>query len=314
MSQHLDRRRFLCGLALLGAAGSRAFAEPDDSARLLPQRKIPSTGEPLPVVGLGSTKPVRRIAEEGTAPLRSVLDVLLQHGGKVVDTSPRPVEIDRIFGQLLREPRFVDGLFLAAKVKVEGKKEGIRSIEQTRRLFGRETLDLVQIESMTDYRTHWPTLRDMQDRGKARYVGVTVAHERLYEELATFMAQERPDFVQLNYSVMEPGAEERLLPMAADLGIAVLVNGPFMNGEYFGLVRGRELPGWAADFDCETWAQFSLKYILAHPAVTCVLTETTNPGHMAENIRAALGELPGEAARARMRVHAADLRSAAGGR
>jgi diketogulonate reductase-like aldo/keto reductase len=275
----------------------------------LPQRLIPATGEKLPIVGLGSTKPVRYIEEAGTAPLESVMRMLMNYGGKVVDTSPRPAELDAKFGQVLQQPEFDDGLFVAAKVKVEGRQAGIDQIAQTRRLFGRETLDLLQIESMLDYQTHWPTLKDVKNKGHARYIGVTVANESLYQPLLAFMRSEKPDFVQLNYSVMEHTAEDRLLPLAQDLGIAVLVNGPFMNGEYFGLVSGQSLPEWAAEFDCESWAQFSLKYILGHPAITCVLTETTKPRHMEDNVRAGLGRLPDAATKRRMREYAASLRA-----
>ena len=305
MGDEFTRREVLFALSSLGisACAARGVA----SAEQLPRRLIPATGEELAIVGLGSTKPVRYIAEAGTGPVESVIRMLMSYGGNVVDTSPRPAELDEQFGRVLNEPDIRDEIFVAAKVKVEGRDAGIASIEQTRRLFGRETLDLMQIESMIDYETQWPTLKDMKERGHARYIGVTVASENLYEQLESFMKAERPDFVQLNYSVMEYSAEDRLLPLAEDLGIAVLVNGPFMNGEYFGFVRGHELPAWAAEFDCESWAQFSLKYILAHPAVTCVLTETTKPVHMEDNARAGLGLFPDAATKRRMREYAASL-------
>ncbi len=307
MPAEFTRREALLALSSLALplGASPACA----SAARLPRRSIPGTNEQLGVVGLGSTKPVRYIAEAGTEPVESVMRMLMHYGGNVIDTSPRPAEIDARFGEVLQKAEFADKFFLAAKVKVEGKDAGLSSIEQTRRLFGRETFDLMQIESMIDYATQWPTLKDMQDRGHARYIGVTVAHERLYEQLEAFMKRERPDFVQLNYSVIEYSAEDRLLPLAQDLGIAVLVNGPFMNGEYFGFVRGHELPTWTEEFDCESWAQFSLKYILAHPAISCVLTETTRAEHMEDNVRAGLGALPDAKTRRRMREHAARLRS-----
>ena len=162
-------------------------------------------------------------------------------------------------------------------------------------------MDLVQIQSLRDLETHWPNLREWKESGQARYIGVTVSSYNNYERLEAFMRREPLDFVHLNYSVAETRAEERLLPLAQDRGMAVLINRPFMNGSYFQRVSGRELPAWAADFDCTTWAQFSLKYILAHPTVTCVLTETTNPAHMEENIQAAFGRLPDEATTRRMR-------------
>ena len=299
------RRDFLVRLAGLGVASSPPFRI--SATENLPQRAIPATGEKLPIVGLGSTKPVRQIATEGTGPLERVIRMLMSYGGRVVDTSPRPEAIDAEFGQLLMQPDFRDRLFVAAKVKVSGQDEGIAQFRQTQRLFGRRTLDLVQIESLTDLVTHWPSLRKWKDSEEARYIGVTVSHEDQYKELESFMRRESPDFVQLNYSVIEHSAEQRLLPLAEQLGIAVLVNGPFMNGDYFDLVGGHRLPDWAAEFDCGSWAQFSLKYILAHAAVTCVLTETTNPAHMQDNIEAAFNRLPDDSMKQRMRQFAQGL-------
>lgn len=272
----------------------------------LPLRPIPGTGETLPIVGFGSTKAVRQIPDVGTGTVERVIRALLSYGGRVVDTGPRTADIDGPFGELLSDDDFRDRLFVAAKLNTTGKQAGIAQFRETQRLFRRRTLDLVQIQSLLDLHAHWPSLRQWQESGEARYIGVTVAREEQYPELEAFMRRERPDFVQLNYSVVETLAESTLLPLARELGIAVLVNGPFMNGEYFRIVRGQELPAWAGEFDCKSWAQFSLKYILAHPAVTCVLTETTNPEHLEENMRAAFGTLPNEATRKRMRRHVRD--------
>ena len=174
-------------------------------------------------------------------------------------------------------------------------------MRQNQRLVGRRTLDVLQVESMRDLDAHWPNVLRWKDSGEARYIGVTVSDNRQHERFESIMRAEPLDFVQVNYSVMEPQAENRLLPLAQDLGMAVLINRPFMNGSYFGRVSGRTLPEWASEFDCATWAQFSLKYILAHPAVTCALTETTNPEHMEDNIGAGFGRLPDEAMKRRMR-------------
>lgn len=284
------RRAFLAGassLALLGAMQQRSLAR-----ERLPRRRIPGTDEALPVIGLGSTKPVRQIGTEGTGRLESVIWMLLSYGGEVIDTAPREAAIDAEFGALLQKPELREHLFVAGKVMATGRDAGVAQFRQTQRLFGRRTLDLVQIQSLVDLDTQWPNLRDWKATGEARYVGVTVSDEDLYPTLEAFMRRERPDFVQLNYSVMETLAEDRLLPLAQEMGIAVLVNGPFMNGRYFGIVKGHDLPAWTRDFDCESWAEFSLKFILAHPAITCVLTETTNPLHMEQNIGAAFGRLP----------------------
>src|SRR5690606_28543219 len=192
-------------------------------------------------------------------------------------------------------------LFVTSKIDRVGKDAGVAQFRETQRLYGRRPLDLLQIFSLTDVDTHWASLQAFKAAGDVRYIGVTVAEERLYGALEQFLERESPDFVQLNYSITERGAEARLLPLLADRGIAVLINRPFMNGTYFRALEGRPLPDWAAEFDCTTWAQFSLKYILANPHLTCVLTETSNPRHMEENARTAFGPLPDAEALARMR-------------
>ncbi len=299
------RRRFLAGasgLGLLGCLPKLALA-----LQKLPRRGIPGTNETLPVIGLGSTKPVRQIGVSGAGRLESVIWMLMSYGGEVVDTAPREEAIDSKFGKLLQKPELREHLFIAGKVMATGRQAGVAQFRQTQRLFGRQTLDLVQIQSLVDLDTQWLNLRDWKQSGEARYIGVTVSDEDLYPTLEAFMRRERPDFVQVNYSVMETLADDRLLPLAADMGIGVLVNGPFMNGRYFGIVKGRKLPDWTREFDCESWAEFSLKYILANPTITCVLTETTNPKHMEENIGAAFGRLPDSAMRRRMRELAQNL-------
>ena len=221
--------------------------------------------------------------------------------GRVVDTSPRTPEIDAEFGTVLTAPEFSGRLFVATKINTDGEASGIEQMRQNQRLVGSRTLDLLEVESMRDLDVHWPNVLRWKDSGEARYIGVTTSSIPQHEAFESFMRTQPLDFVQVNYSVMEPNAEDRLLPLAQDLGLAVLINRPFMNGTYFPRVSGHELPEWAAEFDCVSWAQFSLKYILAHSAVTCALTETTNPDHMAENIGAAFGRLPDEATKRRMR-------------
>lgn len=294
------RREFLelaSALGVAGLAGGRAWAQ----AQRMPTRPIPATGEELPVIGLGSSKPVDMIATEGREPITEVLRTLVEHGGRVVDTWPRDPDNDRVLGEVLSLPDLRDTLFVTAKIDVEGREAGLAQFRETQRLYQRETLDLLQIFSLTDLYTHWPTLRELKDAGDARYIGVTVATSELYEELERFLGRERPDFIQVNYSISEREAEDRILPMAADMGVAVIINRPFMNGTYFDRLGDEPLPEWTAAFDCESWAQFSLKYILPNPHLTVVLTETGNPEHMAENARAAYGRLPDEQERSRMR-------------
>jgi diketogulonate reductase-like aldo/keto reductase len=226
--------------------------------------------------------------------------MLREYGGRVVDTSPRSEAIDRDFGRVLQEAEAIQPLFISAKIYTDGAENGIAQFRQTQRLYGRRTLDLLQVESVRDLEAHWPNVRSWKQSGEARYVGVTVFLDRDHETLEAVMRREPLDFVHMNYSVVETAAENRLLPLARDRGMAVLINRPFMNGDFFQRVAERPLPEWAADFDCVSWAQFSLKYVLSHPAVTCVLTETTNPAHMEENVQAGFGRLPDEPTRARM--------------
>ena len=299
MFSESTRREFLVqlgGLGVMLAQPQLAFGQ-----QPLPTRMIPGTDESLPVIGLGSSKPVLEIPTEGTEPVAAVIRMLLEHGGRLVDTSPRTPDIDAEFGRVLAEPDIRDGIFLATKINTPSEETGIQQLEQTERLFGRRTIDLVQVEGLRGLQFHWPKLQEMKDSGAARYIGVTVSSYRNFDRLEAFMRTGSPDFVHVNYSVIETRAEERILPLAQDLGMGVIINRPFMNGMYFGQVSDRELPPWTADFDCVSWAQFSLKYILAHPAVTCVLTETTNPEHMEENIQAGFGRVPDLTTKQRMR-------------
>jgi len=294
------RRDFLALMSVLGLTGvgqSELFAQEQ-----MPSRQIPGTNESLPIIGLGSSKPVSQIAERGTEPIAAVLRTLVANGGSVVDTWPRNPANDAAFGCVISEPDLRDSLFVASKIDKVGRDAGIQQFRETQRLYQRGTLDLVQIFSLTDLDTQWRNLKDWKASGEVRYIGATVANASLYEQLEGFLRRDRPDFVQINYSITERGAEERMLPMCQDLGVAVIINRPFMNGEYFERLGQRPIPGWAAEFDCDSWAQFSLKYILPHPAITCVLTETSNPAHMAENARAAYGRMPDDAERNRMKA------------
>ena len=299
------RRNLLARLSALGAF----LACPPLSLgqERLPTRAIPATGEMLPVIGFGSSKAVRLIPEEGTDALAGVLRMLVSYGGRVVDTTPYPEENERRFGEILQSPEFRDELFITMKINTTDEATGVRQVRQAQRLFGRRTFDVLQVMSLRGLHAHWPNLRNWKESGETRYVGVTVSNYDDYGVLEDFISTETVDFLQVNFSVVETLAEDRILPLARDLGIAVIANGPFMNGDYFGLVSGRTLPSWAAEFDCESWAQFSLKYILAHTGVNCVLTETTNPVHMLENIRSAFGRMPDQMQRRRMREHIMSL-------
>lgn len=288
---------------VFGLAAALAVADPGSALAqaAMPRRPIPGTGESLPVVGLGSSKAVQEIATEGTEPLAAVLRQLVASGGRVVDTWPRNPANDAAFGRVIAAPDLRAALFVTTKIDRAGREAGSAQFDESLRNYGRETIDLAQVFSLTDVATHWPYLRAQKDGGRARYIGVTVAEAGRYDALEQFLATETPDFVQINYSITERESEERFLPALADRGIGIIINRPFMNGSYFDRLENEPLPPWAAEFDCTSWAQFSLKYIIANPHLTCVLTETTNPVHMAENAAAASGRLPDEAARRRMR-------------
>ena len=297
------RRAFIARASAAAAAVS--FSEHPALTALaqygVPQRPIPSTGEMLPVIGLGSSKVVEHIALNGTEPLANVLRALVAHGGKLVDTWPRNAANDAGLGRVIALPEFQGKLFVTTKVDQVGKDAGVKQFRDALRNYQREVIDLVQIFSLTDLDTHWPSLKEWKAEGAARYIGVTVSQDSRHAELEQFLRREQPDFVQMNYSITERAVEERLLPFAADRGVAIVINRPFMNGAYFDRLEGKALPDWAREFGCETWAQFSLKYILANPQLTSVLTETGDPEHMTENLLTATGPLPNEAQRQRMR-------------
>jgi diketogulonate reductase-like aldo/keto reductase len=270
------------------------------SAALL-ERTIPSTGERVPAVGLGTWQAfdVGGSAAE-RASLAAVLRCFVDLGGRVLDSSPMYGAAEAVAGDLAGELGVNDTLFLATKVWTSGRDAGLAQMEQSCRRLRRRRLDLLQVHNLLDWRTHLDTLRQWKQAGRVRYVGVTHYTASAYDELARILRTEPLDFVQVNYSPGEPEAERRILPLAQDRGVAVLVNRPFSAGGLFQRARGRPLPGWAVELGCESWAQVFLKWILAHPAVTCVIPATRRPEHLVDNLQAGLGSLPDTAARARV--------------
>ena len=275
-----------------------AFAQ--ERAMLL--RTIPSSGQQIPAVGLGSARTFSvGPSDEERAPLREVLRLFHEMGGRVFDTAPTYGSSERVAGQLVRELGIQNDLFFATKISTrEGREAGIDQQETSLELWGRDTIDLNQVHNLRDVDIHLRTIRQAKEEGRTRYVGVTTSFARQYEQLELLLRTEELDFVQLNYSLGEREAAERLLPLAQDRGIGVMVNEPYNVGRLFGAVRGRELPEWAADFDCGSWGQFFLKYILSHPAVTVIIPATSDPGHLVDNMGAGLGRLPDARTRTRM--------------
>jgi diketogulonate reductase-like aldo/keto reductase len=297
---HTTTRRDFLTLAT-GAAAALAARGVPAQPRTMPVRAIPTTGESLPLVGLGSTRPVTAIAERGPAHVEAVIRALVEHGGRVIDTWPRNEANDGAFGRIISAPEWRERLFVTINLAQEGAEAGREQFERTLQLYQRDRIDLLNVGSLIDLDAQWPNLRAAKDSGRARYIGVTAAQAALYDQLEAVLAREEPEFVEITSSVVEREAERRLLPLLADRGIAVLISRPFMNGAYFERLANVPLPEWAAEFECESWAQFSLKYIFGNRAVTCVLTETTRAENMAENALAAFGPAPNEAARERMR-------------
>ena len=241
------------------------------------------------------------------APLREVLSRFVALGGRVVDSSPMYGEAEAVVGDLAAELGLHPSLFVATKVWTQGREAGAAQMERSRQRLRVARLDLLQVHNLVDWQTHLRTLRDWKAAGRVRYVGVTHYTASAYGELERIMRSEPLDFVQLNYSLGEREAENRLLPLASERGIAVLVNRPYAEGALFRRVKGRALPPWAAELDCQSWGQFFLKWILAHPAVTCVIPATSKPEHLTDNMGAGTGVLPDPAARARMAAHFAAL-------
>lgn len=261
-------------------------------------RTIPKTSEPVPVLGLGTWRVFDVASERARRPLAAVLDRFMAAGGRLIDTSPMYGRAEEALGEL---EAHTAGAFLATKVWTRGRAEGIAQMEQSLRLLRRETLDLIQVHNLVDWRTHLATLREWKRDGRVRYAGVTHYQTSAFGELASILRSEEIDFVQLPMSIELPDAEERLLPLAAERGVAVIVNRPFEGGSLMHRVARTALPAWAAEFDCRSWSELFLRWILSHEEVTCVIPATGNVEHLEENIRAANGRVLDERERRRLR-------------
>jgi diketogulonate reductase-like aldo/keto reductase len=296
----LARRRtvaMLGGAAAAGLVASRAFAAAEATIHT---RAIPSTGERLPVIGLGTwiTFDVGDAAASRAA-LLPVMRDFVAAGGRAVDSSPMYGSSEAVVGDLAEQLRRPP-LFCATKIWTYGRWAGAQQVERSLKLWGVERLDLVQVHNMLDWRTHLPTLAALRREGRIRYLGITTSHGRRHDELERAMREVAFDFVQFTYSVADRDAEPRLLPLARDRNAAVIANRPFDGGDLFARVRGRALPTWAAEIDCANWAQLFLKFVVAHPAVTCTIPATSQAAHLRENVGALRGTLPDEALRRRI--------------
>jgi diketogulonate reductase-like aldo/keto reductase len=270
-----------------------------DQSRLM--RSIPKTGEKLPVIGIGSARTFDvRPGSAQFKPLGEVLTLFVKHGGKVIDSSPMYGTAEGVIGDLAAKSHLRDSLFIATKVWTKGKEAGIAQMERSLSRFQTSKIDLMQVHNLSDVETQMGTLREWKGSGRIRYTGITHSEPKGHGEVERIMRTQRPDFVQIDYSLVDRGAAQRILPLAQDLGMGVLINRPFGGGGVFQVISAKPLPAWAAEFDCHSWAQFLLKWIVSHPAVTCVIPATNNPQHLEDNMAAGVGRLPDAKTRQRM--------------
>jgi diketogulonate reductase-like aldo/keto reductase len=260
-------------------------------------RTIPSSGETIPVLGLGTwqTFDVRSAADR--APLEQVLTEFATVAGGMVDTSPMYGRSEDVIGDLTTKLGLRDRLFIATKVWTSGKKRGIDQMEQSMRKLRVSQVDLMQVHNLVDVQTHLETLRAWKAEGRTRYIGVTHYAAGHHDDVARVLESEPVDFVQINYSVAEREADRTIFPLAAERGIGVIVNRPFGGGSVLGRLSNKPVPAWAGDIDCSTWAQLLLKFVVSHPTITCVIPATSKVEHLRDNMRAARGAMPGAAMR-----------------
>jgi diketogulonate reductase-like aldo/keto reductase len=264
-------------------------------------RAISTTGEKIPAVGLGTWQ----VFDVGASPnerqpLREVLTRFVQLGGKVIDSSPMYGRAEGVIGDLTSELHLRESLFFATKVWTSGRQAGIDSMGRSFDRLRVKRLDLMQVHNLVDVDTQLATMRGWKEQGRIRYLGITHYVDSAFPEVEKILRREKIDFLQINYSILDRGAEERILPLARERGVAVLINRPFASGDLFSQVRSKPLPAWAIEFDCKSWAQFLLKWILGNAAVTCAIPATSNVRHLEDNMAAGLGRLPDEKMRQRM--------------
>ena len=294
----LSRRNFIkhaCALpAAVGVMPGMLTAMTNDVIK----RVIPSSGEEISIMGMGTystfshSTPLEQLGE--------VMQAFFDHGGQMIDSSPMYGPAEGIVGELLKTTRNTAGYFAATKVWTDGREAGIRQMNESMRLMGVETMDLMQIHNLRDWKVHIKTLKKWKEQGRIRYLGITTSHGRYHDELETIMKTEPLDFVQLTYSAANRLTDERLLPLAHDRGIATIINRPYQGGSLFRKVRGKPLPDWAGEIDCASWGQFFLKFIAGHPAVTCIIPATSKVKHILDNMAGGAGRVPDAAQRQRM--------------
>ena len=298
-SHSMNRRESLTRLASLSSIP--IFVNMIGNTALL-QRKIPSTGEQLPAVGVGTWQTFDvGTSEAERAPLAEVLRTMVAEGARVIDSSPMYGNSEGVVGDLSTEMQVNDQLFIATKVWTTGEQQGIVQMDRSFQLLRRSKIDLMQIHNLVDWQIHLKTLRRWKEQGKIRYIGITHYTDGAHSTLANIIREHPIDFVQVNYNLLDWNAERELLPLAQERKVAVIANRPFEEGALFQRSKGKALPAWATDFGCASWAQFFLKFILSHEAVTVAIPGTSKVAHLVDNLGAAIGRLPDARERERMK-------------
>ncbi|MCW9032443.1 MAG: aldo/keto reductase [Gammaproteobacteria bacterium] len=294
MNEHnISRRTLLKALLALGISGSSLTKLLHAATQNKSVKKIPSSGEEIPVIGLGTSRTFDALGdEELLLHLKNVMQVFFDNKGALVDSSPMYGGAEAVIGKLLKQITNDNTIFSATKVWTYGQQAGVKQMEESRKLWGIKRFDLMQIHNLRDWEVHYKTLKQMKAEGQIRYIGVTTSHGRFHNELEELLETLAFDFVQLSYNIDNREVEEKLLKIALDKGVAVIVNRPYQRGDLFSLVRGKALPDWASEIDVTSWGQYFLKYIVSHPAVTCTIPATTKVKHLVDNMAAQTGRLP----------------------
>ena len=305
--RQFSRRALLKTLAGVGFAAGSCPSWILAESRQAIKKLIPVSAEMLPVIGMGSSRTFDVSEARARSALLPVLQAFFDQGGALIDSSPMYGHAEQVLGDLLQEVDNKQALFAATKVWIEGKQQGIEQMQRSMQRMGVKRFDLMQIHNLLDWRVHLETLASWKKEGRIRYIGITTSHGRFHEQLEAILDSQPLDFVQLSYNIANREVEKRLLPIAHERNIAVLVNRPYARGDLFRVVKGKTLPDWAAEFDCTSWGQFFLKYVVSHPAVTCAIPATSRLEHMLDNMGAGFGRLPDAPMRKRMALYFAGL-------
>ena len=300
---NIHRRALIKAGLGLGAAMLISDGELFAQTQPLIQKKIPASGESIPIIGIGTARRYEEVRNDTEkVPLRETIRLFQALGGTVIDSSPSYGTAEAVVGELVDGLKVRESLFLATKVSLRnvGREAGIKQIEQSFKKYRTDKLDLIAVHNLRDTDTQLRTLREIKQAGRIRYVGITTSFDNQYGEFEQVIKKETLDFIQVDYALDNRDAGDRIIPLAGDRGAAVMINLPFGRGRLFKAVQGKKLPEWASEFDCQSWPQFFLKYIVSHPAITCAVPGMALPEYVVDNLGAARGRLPDGATRRKM--------------